>query len=1532
MVVTHAGARAVARSALLVLSLAPWIGCSRDPIAAGLARTSGLVTANNTITQAADEGRTGWFPDQPLLDPATVASRNFGRMWKTQLQTGFSQQVLAQPLVVGGQVLVVTEANNLYLVDARTGAVTRSRNLGPAFDAATTLGCADVIPTVGITGTPVVDASVGTAYFYSKSDQGEWSLHAVSTADLSERPGFPVTISGTAHNDATATFNSTYQLQRPGLLLMNGVVYAGFGAHCDIGPYRGWIVGVTTSGSIRTLYTTQTDPTADAGNGIWMSGAGLVSDGPGQILFSTGNGDGNPYFAPLLGSAPPGNLQDAVGRVAVQADGSLKTTDFFAPFGAIALNQGDLDLGSGGVVALPAQFGTSEIPHLAIIAGKGGTLYLLDRDNLGGFSKGPSGGDAALAAIPLGGASWSRPGVWPGDGGYVYVTVNGGTSSSGFNLQVFKYGTDAHGNPTLTQAGVAPENVGSFSGSPIVTSNGTTSGSALVWMTNLTSELRVYDAVPINGALNIRFRDAYGVEAKFTTIGVGAGAAYIGTGDGYLVGYGVTTPSVSGNLLAFGTVGVGQTSTLTATITANQNVTVTAFSSSSAAFVLGTPAPALPATLTAGQSLSLPVTFRPTSATNYEASLNITTSSTPGALTMTGTGQANGPQLAVLPSSLDFGGVAIGTSKSIDLSLSNSGNSSLTFSGVTPPTAPFSATSPSGTLAPGASTTVTVTFAPTAVNSYASSLTIGSNGGNVAVSLTGAAGTPANLVVTPLDNDFGTVMAGSRKTLSFTLQNTGGVDLTVVKYKPPVLGAFFAQTSLHEGSTIAAGQTITETVSFASNTTGVLSDVWQINGSDSTGLHTVTFTANSVAALPRDGWVATASATGGADVPSQAIDSAGTVTRWSSGLGQAGSATQSFTLDMLSPQRFSMISLDSGGDYARVWEIYASDDVTNWGTAIATGTATANPVVVTFATQVHRYLQIRQRTSPGTGVWWSIYDLNVYGLSSAPVSGPLVSLGWVATGSSTGGGDLPANAIDGDTTTRWSTSVAQSGAATQTLTLDMLSAQAFSQITMDSGGDYARVWQVYASDDGLNWGTAIATGTATASPVVISFAAQVHRYLQIRQLPSPGTGAWWSIYELNVYSVATPAPPPPAGRNGWTAIGSSTAGGDVAVNAIDADPTTRWSTGVPQSGSATQTFTLDMLSPQTFSVITMSSGGDFARVWEIYASDDGSSWGTAIATGTATASPVVVTVPSQTHRYLQLRQLPSPGTGAWWSINDLEVGTAPASGPSGRNGWVASGSSTAGGDVAVNAIDGNATTRWSTGVAQSSPATQSFTLDLGTAQSFNQIRMDSGGDFARSYQAYVSQDGVNWGSAVAAGSATASPVIVTFANETARFIQVRQLPSAGTTAWWSIYELNVIAGGTPPPTALARTGWAASASATGGADVPANAIDSSTGSRWSTGKAQSGAATQWFTLDMQSPQTISQITMSSGGDYARHWEAYLSSDGATWGAPVSTGTATANPVTVSFPSTAARYLQIRQLTSAGTGSWWSIYDLNVYGP
>ncbi|HEX4404290.1 MAG TPA: hypothetical protein VH560_05650, partial [Polyangia bacterium] len=208
-----------------------------------------LVSPNGAITQGADESRTNWYNNQPGLDPSIVGGPNFKRLFSTALPSA-GEPVLAQPLFIAsptggnGTVLTVTEENNVYLLDAVTGAVKTTRALGAGFSAsAAPISCGDITPHIGITGTPVIDTSSNTAYFFSKSSAGVYTLHGVDTTTLADKAGFPVTISGTAQNDATKTFNSTDAHQRPGLLLMGGVVYGAFASHCDHTPYVGWIFG-----------------------------------------------------------------------------------------------------------------------------------------------------------------------------------------------------------------------------------------------------------------------------------------------------------------------------------------------------------------------------------------------------------------------------------------------------------------------------------------------------------------------------------------------------------------------------------------------------------------------------------------------------------------------------------------------------------------------------------------------------------------------------------------------------------------------------------------------------------------------------------------------------------------------------------------------------------------------------------------------------------------------------------------------------------------------------------------------------------------------------------------------------------------------------------------------------------------------------------------------------------------------------------------------------------------------------------------
>src|SRR4051794_14412759 len=386
------------------------------------------------ITAGHDDARTARDPDQPSPTAPLVSGGTFGQLFAQSI-TG---QDYAQPLVSNGVLFVATEDDWIYGLDPETGAVKWSRNVGTPWNS-TDIGCAD-LGHVGVTGTPVIDdAGTGTAYFAAKSyasgssGPARYDMHGVDLATGAERPGFPVRIAGQAQNGPTYAFDASHELQRPALLLLGGVVYAAFGAHCDISPYQGWVVGVTTGSSphLSAMWVDQGAPGRNGG-GIWQSGGGLVSDGPGRIFVATGNGwplDRNSSAIP--GTSVPDRLGESIVRLQVRADGTLVPVDFFQPYNAVDLDGWDADISSGGPVALPSPFGDgTATPHLLLEVGKQGRIYLMSRDALGGYKNGMGGGDGVPAAINGNEGVWSRPGVWPGDGGYVWLpTASGGSSA-----------------------------------------------------------------------------------------------------------------------------------------------------------------------------------------------------------------------------------------------------------------------------------------------------------------------------------------------------------------------------------------------------------------------------------------------------------------------------------------------------------------------------------------------------------------------------------------------------------------------------------------------------------------------------------------------------------------------------------------------------------------------------------------------------------------------------------------------------------------------------------------------------------------------------------------------------------------------------------------------------------------------------------------------------------------------------------------------------------------------------------------------
>ena len=169
---------------------------------------------------------------------------------------------------------------------------------------------------------------------------------------------------------------------------------------------------------------------------------------------------------------------------------------------------------------------------------------------------------------------------------------------------------------------------------------------------------------------------------------------------------------------------------------------------------------------------------------------------------------------------------------------------------------------------------------------------------------------------------------------------------------------------------------------------------------------------------------------------------------------------------------------------------------------------------------------------------------------------PLPKTNWVATAFSSPTiccqGDTPPKAIDGDGSTRWSSGVAQAS-ANQWFQIDMATARAFNRIVMDAGrsnGDYPRAYQVYVSNDGINWGDSIASGAG--SPLTtINFPPQTARYFRILQTGSASN--WWSIHELDVYGSALPLTVAKEG-NGSGRVASNPAGIDCGGDCTEDYP------------------------------------------------------------------------------------------------------------------------------------------------------------------------------------------------------------------------------------------------------------------------------------------------------------------------------------------------------------------------------------------
>jgi hypothetical protein len=808
----------------------------------GASLTTAGPAAADVTTISVDAGRTAWDADESRLTPSDVSAPDFGQLFDTTLEG----QVYAQPVLAKGTLLVVTEKNKAYGLDPVTGRIRWSRGVGRPW-AASHIGCGDLVPSIGITSTPAVDAATGTAYFTSKVDDGKdpdhphWYLHAIDITTGAERAGFPSTIGGRADNDRDLVFNAKTAMQRPGLLLLDGVVYAAFASHCDRQPYVGYVIGVDARSGKRTaMFATETG-NSRAGAGIWHSGGGLVSDGRGQILFTTGNGVSP---SPHPGKKPPRQLAESVVRVSVQSDRTLRATDFFSPVNNRNLDTDDTDLGSGSPMAVPTGYGTKEHPHLLVQVGKDGRVFLLDRDDLGGSGQ-RGGKDKVLQAGGPYKGVWGHPAFWGGGSGYVYTVTSQGP------LSAFRLGVSGSGKPALSRIGTS-SSFGYTSGSPVVTSTGRTAGSALVWAVysrganGAGGQLRAYDAVPVKGAMRLRWSAPIGIATKFSTPATDNGRVYVANRQGHVFGFGrPSTLALSGTPTDFGMVGVGRKSTKRVVVTAKRDVRLTKLTTS-APFSVGKVS--LPRVVRKGQTFTALVTFSPKAPAAESAALAFVTTTGTFAFDLHGQGTRDG--LLSDPASLDYGTVPVGGNVTLDASITNTGATTTTITAARAPAAPFSTDAlprTGTTLAPGASLSVPLTFTPRAAGRSTGKLVVTSSTGSVTVPVTGTSiKGAARLTLTPTRLDFGDVQVRTSVTKTFDIANRGNLLLTLTKAAPPT-APFDVADPVAEGQQIEPGDVVHQSVTFAPTSLGAFSGTYSITGNDGKGAHLVTVSGRAVA-------------------------------------------------------------------------------------------------------------------------------------------------------------------------------------------------------------------------------------------------------------------------------------------------------------------------------------------------------------------------------------------------------------------------------------------------------------------------------------------------------------------------------------------------------------------------------------------------------------------------------------------------------------------------------------------------------------
>ncbi len=514
------------------------------------ARTSG----HDVVTQRGDVKRDGQFSNETYLTPQNVNVNQFGSLFNNAVD-GY---VVAQPLYMSGVTINGNVVNVVYVATANDSVYAFNADVaGPPLwqasflnsgngttvtpEPVSALGCPYVngFTQVGVTGTPVIDPATNTIYLVAKTMEVTggvtnyvFRLHALDITTGLEKFGGPVVINASV---GSVTLNTQNDLQRPALLELNGTIYIGFGSNgCDQLAH-GWLLAYSAS-TLQQLGLINTSPAKTYGSSLWMSGVGPAADSLGNIYLVTANGT----FDVNTGGSDYG---DTVMKLAFNGS-TFTVEDYFTPFNQGQMAAHDLDLGSGAAVLLPTQTGPN--PNLLVTVGKTGTIYLINEDDMGGYT--PSGPDNVVEELP-----GAVKGIW---GAGVYW--NNALYFAGRQDYIKEF---SFANGTISPMVPIAESPSSytFTGIPVLSANGNENG--LLWMVrNLnanssTELLSAFNATTMAEIYNTNKnpgRDQLTATPHFATPLIANGKVYVGSQTEVQV-YGLfpaLTPSTGNNQTA----------------------------------------------------------------------------------------------------------------------------------------------------------------------------------------------------------------------------------------------------------------------------------------------------------------------------------------------------------------------------------------------------------------------------------------------------------------------------------------------------------------------------------------------------------------------------------------------------------------------------------------------------------------------------------------------------------------------------------------------------------------------------------------------------------------------------------------------------------------------------------------------------------------------------------------------------------------------------------------------------------------------